>query len=130
LLLTEMLRAVGLSREQVFIANILKCRPPDNRDPKADEVEACANNLQRQIQLVKPKILLALGRVAAQNLLKTDLPLGKLRGTVHLLNGIPVVVIYHPAYLLRSLLEKRKAWQDLQMAMRVYRDAVGHQADS
>lgn len=122
LLLTEMLRAMGLKREEVFIANILKCRPPDNRDPKPEEVEACAEFLQQQIDLVRPKIILAVGRIAAQNLLKTDRPLGKLRGQMHYLNQIPVVVIYHPAYLLRSLLEKRKAWEDLKMAVKVFRD--------
>ena len=119
LLLTEMLRAAGLTREQVFIANIIKCRPPENRDPKIDEVAACSEYLHRQIAVIQPKIILALGRIAAQNLLKTDQPIGKLRGAVHYLDKIPVVVIYHPAYLLRSLLEKRKAWADLQMAMQV-----------
>ena len=122
-LLTEMIRAIGLTREQVFIANILKCRPPDNRDPKPDEVEACSDYLARQIELVKPNIILAVGRVAAQKLLKTDAPLSQLRGKVHYLNKIPVVVVYHPAYLLRSLMEKRKAWQDLQIALNFFRSA-------
>ena len=122
LLLTEMLRSLNLGREEVFIANILKCRPPDNRDPRADEVAACQPYLQRQIALIRPKIILAVGRVAAQQLLKTDAPLAKLRGKVHYLEEIPVVVVYHPAYLLRSPLEKRKAWSDLQMAERIYRD--------
>ncbi len=122
LLLTEMLRALGLSREEVFIANILKCRPPNNRDPRAEEVAACQPYLQRQIALIRPKIILAVGRIAAQQLLKTDTPLGRLRGTVHYLDKIPVVVVYHPAYLLRSPLEKRKAWNDLQMADRLYRE--------
>lgn len=122
LLLTEMLRALDLGREEVFIANILKCRPPDNRDPRAEEVAACQPYLQRQIALIRPKIILAVGRVAAQQLLKTDATLGKLRGKVHYLDEIPVVVVYHPAYLLRSPMEKRKAWSDLQMAERIYRD--------
>jgi uracil-DNA glycosylase len=122
MLLTEMLRALGLARDEVFIANILKCRPPNNRDPEAEEVAACRGFLQRQIALIKPKIILAVGRIAAQNLLQTNAPLGKLRGTVHNLDSIPLIVIYHPAYLLRSLIEKRKAWEDLQMAMQVYRD--------
>lgn len=122
LLLTEMLRAMGLSRDEVFIANILKCRPPNNRDPKPEEVRACAQFLQRQIAEVRPQIILAVGRVAAQNLLKTDSTIGKLRGDVHHYGGTPVVVIYHPAYLLRSLMEKRKSWRDLQMAMKVFRD--------
>lgn len=117
LLLTEMIRAMGLAREEVFITNIVKCRPPDNRDPHKDEISACQPYLQRQIQLIQPKIILAVGRIAAQTLLATDAPVSRLRGQVHQLNNIPLVVVYHPAYLLRSLLEKRKAWQDLQLAM-------------
>jgi uracil-DNA glycosylase len=120
LLLNEMLRAVGLRREDVFIANILKCRPPQNRDPLPAEVEACSAFLEQQVALVKPKIILAVGRVAAQNLLKVDAPLGRLRGKVHRYAGIPVVVVYHPAYLLRQLREKAKAWQDLQLASKVF----------
>lgn len=115
-LLTEMLRAIGLEREQVYIANILKCRPPGNRDPHIDEIKSCKDYWQRQYQLVQPKIILAVGRVAAQTLLDTDAAVGKLRGKVHYYNNTPVVVVYHPAYLLRSLSEKRKAWQDLQLA--------------
>lgn len=115
-LLTEMLRAIGLSREEVFITNILKCRPPNNRDPKPGEVDVCETFLERQIALVKPQIILAVGRIAAQNLLKTDTPIGRLRGKAHRYRGIPVVVVYHPAYLLRSLAEKRKAWEDLLFA--------------
>ncbi|MDD2723051.1 MAG: uracil-DNA glycosylase [Methylovulum sp.] len=117
-LLTEMIRAIGLGREDVFITNIVKCRPPNNRDPHADEVAGCHDYLQRQIALIQPKIILAVGRIAAQTLLGTDAPLSKLRGRVHNVNSIPVIVIYHPAYLLRSLLEKRKAWQDLQFAIK------------
>jgi uracil-DNA glycosylase family 4 len=109
-----MLAAIGLKREQVYIANVLKCRPPNNRDPRPEEAAACAAYLQRQIALIQPKVILVIGRIAAQNLLHTDAPLGKLRGTLHRLqNGIPVVVTYHPAYLLRSPQEKRKAWLDL-----------------
>ena len=119
-LLTEMIRAIGLSRDSVYIANILKCRPPNNRDPKLEEINTCNDFLQQQIALVKPKIILAVGRVAAQALLKTSEPLSKLRGVCHQLNDIPLVVVYHPAYLLRSLLEKRKAWQDLQLANNIY----------
>ena len=125
LLLTEMLRAIGLTREEVFITNILKCRPPNNRDPHADEVESCYDYLQRQQKLIQPKIILALGRIAAQTLLKTDEPLARLRGEVHTFNNTPVVVVYHPAYLLRSLLEKRKAWLDLQLAMQTVKDSDG-----
>lgn len=121
-LLTNMLGAIGLEREEVFIANILKCRPPDNRDPRPEEVAACGDFLRRQIVHVRPRIILALGRVAAQNLLQVDAPLGRLRGKVHEYPDlkIPVVVTYHPAYLLRSPLEKRKSWQDLKAAVKLF----------
>jgi DNA polymerase len=125
LLLTEMLRAIELSRDDVFITNIVKCRPPNNRDPHVDEITRCKPYLQRQIALIQPKIIVAVGRIAAQSVLNTDAPLSKLRGTVHDLNNTPVVVIYHPAYLLRALLEKRKAWQDLQFAMQTLKDIKG-----
>jgi uracil-DNA glycosylase family 4 len=116
-LLNAMLAAIGLQRGQVYIANVLKCRPPNNRDPKVEEADACAAFLQRQIALLQPKVILVVGRIAAQNLLHTDAPLGKLRGQRHRLeNGVPVVVTYHPAYLLRSPQEKRKAWSDLCLA--------------
>ena len=120
-LLDEMLRAVGLKRDSVFIANILKCRPPNNRDPAADEAASCRAYLDRQIALVKPKLILAVGRIAAQHLLQTDAPLGRLRGRKHYLDGghLPVVVTYHPAYLLRSPTQKRKAWQDLCLAREI-----------
>jgi DNA polymerase len=120
-LLDEMLRAVGLSRDTVFIANILKCRPPGNRDPAVAEAEACRSHLDRQIELVSPKLILAVGRIAAQQLLGSDAPVGKLRGRVHTLNKpeIPVVVTYHPAYLLRTPAQKREAWKDLCLARRV-----------
>lgn len=126
-LLDSMLGAIGLARERVFIANILKCRPPSNRDPRPEEVVACASFLEQQIALLEPRIILAVGRIAAQNLLGTDTPIGKLRGRVHQREsgGPPVVVTYHPAYLLRSPVEKRKAWEDLKLAMKVYADAVG-----
>lgn len=121
LLLTEMLRAAGLEREAVYITNILKCRPPNNRDPQPDEVASCHDYLERQIGLVKPRLILAVGRIAAQNLLQTDTPVGRLRGRVHHYGpaGIPLVVTYHPAYLLRSPLEKRKSWDDLQLALQI-----------
>ncbi len=117
-LLNSMLNAVGLAREQVYIANIVKCRPPNNRDPLPEEAASCEPYLLRQIELVNPRIILAVGRIAAQNLLKTDTPIGRLRGVVHRLGprAIPVVVTYHPAYLLRSPQEKRKVWQDLCLA--------------
>jgi DNA polymerase len=121
-LLTAMLFAIGLQREQVFIANILKCRPPNNRDPDPDEVICCEGYLKQQIAMIKPKIILAVGRIAAQNLLKVDTPIGKMRGNRYEYpeGNIPVVVTYHPAYLLRSPREKRKSWQDLKMAMKIY----------
>ncbi len=125
LLLTEMLRSVGLSREEVFITNILKCRPPNNRDPNAEEVESCKKYLLRQQKLIQPKIILAVGRIAAQTLLNTDEAISRLRGKVHTFNSTPVVVVYHPAYLLRSLSEKRKAWQDLQLAIQTMKDNAG-----
>lgn len=119
-LLNEMLRAAGLPREQVFIANVLKCRPPENREPRPEEVAHCEGFLKEQVALVRPKIILAVGRIAAQNLLKTDIPIGKLRGKrFEYGDGIPLVVTYHPAYLLRSPSEKRKAWDDLRFAQSV-----------
>lgn len=120
-LLDAMLRACGLERHEVFIANILKCRPPNNRDPSPDEVRECLPYLNRQIAHIKPQLILAVGRIAAQNLLGVETPLGRLRGQVHSYGerGIPLVVTYHPAYLLRSPGEKRKAWDDLKFAMSV-----------
>ncbi len=117
-LLNSMLIAVGLQREQVFIANILKCRPPDNRDPRPEEVTSCEPYLQRQIELIKPKIILCVGRIAAQNLLKVDTPIGKMRGKKYSYEPLntPVVVTYHPAYLLRSPSQKSKSWEDLLLA--------------
>ncbi|CAL1239707.1 uracil-DNA glycosylase [Candidatus Methylocalor cossyra] len=120
-LLNEMIRAIGLSREAVYIANVLKCRPPKNRDPAPEEARACEGYLQNQLALVRPKIIVAVGRIAAQNLLNTATPIGKLRGQVHHYQGIPLVVTYHPAYLLRSLAEKRRAWEDLKLALRTFR---------
>jgi uracil-DNA glycosylase family 4 len=124
-LLNEMLRAVGLERGQVYIANILKCRPPGNRDPEPEEVAACTGFLNRQVALIQPRLILAVGRVAAQNLLQENLPVGRLRGSVHRFGslGIPVVVTYHPAYLLRSPSQKRKAWADLCLARSIIEPA-------
>ena len=120
-LLTAMIEAMGLKREQVYITNVLKCRPPENRDPDADEMMACHSFLRRQIALLQPKVILAVGRVAAQNILDSTELMKDLRGKVfeYKDSGIPVVATYHPAYLLRAPTEKRKAWQDLQMAMRI-----------
>ena len=117
-LLNAMLRAVGLDRSDVYIANVLKCRPPGNRDPRPEEIVRCAGYLRRQIELVNPRIILALGRIAAQSLLNSTAPLGRLRGQMHFLPAgkVPVVVTYHPAYLLRSPLHKRRAWEDLVRA--------------
>jgi DNA polymerase len=118
-LLDAMLLAAGLRREQVFIANVLKCRPPDNRDPHQDEIAACSVHLNKQIELLGPDLILAVGRIAAQSLLQTQLPVGRLRGIrhVHAATSTPVVVTYHPAYLLRKPSEKSKAWSDLRLAI-------------
>lgn len=121
-LLTSMLRATGLAREEVFIANILKCRPPNNRDPHANEINHCSSYLRQQIELIQPKIILVVGRIAAQSLLSVDTPIGKMRGQkfIYQDTSIPVIATYHPAYLLRSPQQKRKAWDDLKFAMQVY----------
>jgi uracil-DNA glycosylase family 4 len=117
-LLNSMLRAMGNPREAVYIANILKCRPPNNRNPHPTEVASCLPYLQQQIDLVQPRLILAVGGIAAQNLLATDVPVGRLRGQVHRLGerATPLIVTYHPAYLLRSPGEKRKVWTDLKFA--------------
>lgn len=114
-LLTRMLSAIGLSRREVYITNVVKCRPPGNRTPEKEEIEACRPYLARQIKLVKPRIILGLGSVAARSLLLTEEPLSRLRGRVHYLEGIPVILTYHPAYLLRNPAAKRLAWEDLQL---------------
>ena len=133
-LLDNMLKAIGLNRHAhasgeganggsalrgVYIANVVKCRPPGNRNPHPDEVAKCDPYLARQVALVRPKIILAMGRFAVQSLLQTTEPIGKLRGQVHRYHGVPVIVTYHPAYLLRNLPEKAKAWADLCLAMDV-----------
>lgn len=116
-LLDAMLAAIGLKRgDNVYIANVLKSRPPGNRNPAPEEVAACMPYLERQIQLIQPKIILALGRFAVQSLLNTEEAIGKLRGRVHQHQGIPLIVTYHPAYLLRNLTDKEKAWEDLCLA--------------
>jgi uracil-DNA glycosylase len=116
-LLNAMLRSIGLPRAEVYIANILKCRPPNNRDPEPSEQASCTPYLSQQIELVQPRVLLAVGRIAAQWLLQTDAPIGRIRGRVvsYGPRNTPLVVTYHPAYLLRSPLEKAKAWTDLCM---------------
>ncbi|MFN3415016.1 MAG: uracil-DNA glycosylase family protein [Caldimonas sp.] len=122
-LLDSMLRSIGLTREaapperQVFICNVLKCRPPGNRNPEPQEVAQCEPFLKRQVALVKPRIILAMGRFAVQSLLRTTEPIGRLRGRVHDYEGVPLIVTYHPAYLLRNLPDKAKAWDDLCLAL-------------
>jgi len=120
-LLTAMIKAMGLSREQVYITNMLKCRPPESRAPNKDEMKTCHIFLRRQIELLKPKIIIAVGRVAAQNILDSKDLMKDLRGKEFKYKDtdIPVIATYHPAYLLRAPSEKRKVWQDLQMAMRI-----------
>ena len=120
-LLTEMLRAMGRERNSVFIANVIKCRPPQNRDPVEKEIASCMPFLQRQIALLNPQLILVVGRIAAHSLLESDAPVGKLRGKVHHYgeSKIPLVVTYHPAYLLRSPGQKRHAWADLLLALDV-----------
>lgn len=120
-LLNAMIRAVGAKREQVYIANIVKCRPPSNRNPRADEAACCASYLQRQIELIQPRLILAVGRVAANNLLGNENTLGSMRGEVYEYSAArtPLIVTYHPAYLLRKPSDKAKAWQDLKLAMSV-----------
>lgn len=123
-LLDKMLLAIDLPRASVFIANILKCRPPGNRDPRPDEVGCCLPYLTRQIALLRPTIILCVGRIAAQTLLATDTPIGRLRGQLHRYGPLqtPLVVTYHPSYLLRSPGEKRKAWEDLKFARRTFEE--------
>lgn len=123
-LLDNMLAATDLKRgENVYIANAVKCRPPGNRNPEKDEIAACHNYLARQIELISPKLIVLLGRVAVQALLETEVALSRLRGRTHDYRGIPVIVTYHPAYLLRNLPDKAKAWEDLCLAKRVMRDS-------
>ena len=121
-LLDNMLAAIGLRRgANVYIANVLKCRPPGNRNPEGREVAQCSPHLQRQIELIRPKLIMAMGRFAAQTLLETEATIGSLRGRVHRHRGVPLIVSYHPAYLLRSLSEKAKAWEDLCFARKTMR---------
>jgi uracil-DNA glycosylase len=122
-LLDNMLRAIGLTRhaaepaQQVYIANTIKCRPPGNRNPAPDELAKCEPYLMRQVQLVQPKIIVAMGRFAVQSLLRSPEPIGRLRGRVHRYQGVPLIVTYHPAYLLRNPEEKARAWDDLCLAV-------------
>lgn len=118
-LLTKILAAIDLTREQVFICNVLKHRPPGNRNPRPEEVEACSPYLIRQLELIKPKVIVAFGTFAAQTLLNSKTPIGQLRGFVHKYHGIPLVVTYHPAALLRNPAWKRPTWEDVKLARRI-----------
>lgn len=126
-LLNKILQAIGFEREDVYIANVLKCRPPDNRDPAPDEVMHCEPYLLRQLEIIEPKVICALGRIAGVTLLKTSTSLGRMRTQVHDYHGIPMVVTYHPAALLRNPNWKRPAWEDVQNLRRLY-DELGGQA--
>ena len=119
-LLTRIIAAIDMTRDQVYIANIVKCRPPNNRDPRPEEVAACIGYLRRQIELIEPRVIVALGRVAAQTLLESASPIGRLRGVWHSYRGVPLRVTYHPAALLRNTSLKRPTWEDMQ----VVRDAL------
>jgi uracil-DNA glycosylase len=120
-LLNAMIRAINLTREQIYIANVVKSRPPENRDPTPEEVKACMPYLERQIELIKPKLILTVGRIAAQHMLNTAVTMGELRGRLFHYGAekIPLIATYHPAYLLRAPREKRKAWEDMQRVMQV-----------
>ena len=136
-LLDNMLRSIGLGRalpeggalvdpaRQVYIANTVKCRPPGNRNPEPEELAQCEPFLVRQVELVRPRIILAMGRFAVQSLLATDDPIGRLRGRVHRWRGVPLVVTYHPAYLLRTLDDKARAWDDLCLALQTVQSQAG-----
>jgi DNA polymerase len=132
-LLDSMLRAIGLDRRSnVYIANILKSRPPNNRDPRPEEVIACLPYLKRQIALIQPLVILAVGRIAAQNLLGTTESLSRLRGRIHTFGELntPLIVTYHPAYLLRTPADKRKAWEDLKFARNLFRQLASGESES
>jgi len=125
-LLDRMLDAIELDRQKIYIMNTIKCRPPNNRDPKVDEVQSCNLWFEQQLNLLQPKMLCLLGRVAAQTVLENDAPLGSLRGRWHDYNGIPVWVTYHPAYLLRSPQQKHKSWHDFIVLSRRLRELTAH----
>jgi len=124
-LLDRILAAIDFKREEIYIANILKCRPPGNRDPLQEEIALCLPYLLHQIEIIKPKVILTLGRISTQVLLKTTAPLSRLRGEVHDFNGISVIATYHPAALLRNPQWKRPTWEDVQRLRRVYDEIVG-----
>jgi DNA polymerase len=117
-LLTKMIEAMGLNRDQVYIANVVKCRPPGNRNPEPDEISACSPFLENQIEVLRPKVICTLGTFASQTLLKTGQKISNLRGRFHVYKGIPVMPTFHPAYLLRNPSEKKSAWEDIQLIMK------------
>lgn len=118
-LLTKMIKAMGYKREEVYIANIIKCRPPDNRNPEDDEIRSCYPYLAEQLKIIKPAVIIALGKFAAQTLLATETRISRLRGHFHQYQGIPLMPTYHPAYLLRNEGSKREAWEDLKQVMKL-----------
>jgi DNA polymerase len=124
-LLTKIIEAIELRRDDVYIANVIKCRPPGNRNPEPDEVLVCEPFLFRQIDIVQPKVIVALGKFAAQSLLRTDTPITKLRGRVHAFRGAQLVPTFHPAYLLRSPDKKRETWEDMKLVRSLLRQAAG-----
>jgi len=123
-LLTKMIEAINLRRDDVYIANVIKCRPPGNRNPAPEEVAQCSPHLLQQIELIKPKLIVAMGRFAAQTLLETGASISSLRGRVHRYAGVPLIVTYHPAYLLRTLEDKAKTWEDLLFAKKLMSGAA------
>lgn len=122
-LLTKIIESIGFKREEVYITNILKSRPPQNRNPLALEIEACEPYLKRQLEVIQPKVICALGTIAAQTLLKTTTPISRLRGSVHYYEGIPLIPTYHPAALLRNPGWKRETWEDMKLLKKVYEEA-------
>lgn len=118
-LLTKIIQAMGFAREEVYICNVLKCRPPNNRNPQTEEIEACQPFLLRQLQAISPKIIIALGTFAAQTLLQTHAPISQLRGHIHDYHGIPLLPTFHPAFLLRNPARKREVWDDMKEALKI-----------
>jgi DNA polymerase len=119
-LLTRIIQAINLKRSDVYIANIIKCRPPSNRDPEDDEIQTCLAFLKKQLEIIQPRIICALGRVAAQTLLETDMGITEIRGKFHLMGNIKVMPTYHPSYLLRNQAKKKEVWEDMQLVQKEY----------
>jgi DNA polymerase len=117
-LLTRIIQAIKMTREEVYIGNIVKCRPPGNRNPLPEEIETCLPFLKRQLAVIQPDFIVALGKVAAQTLLETEVPISRLRGRFHLFEGIRLMPTYHPAYLLRNPAKKRDVWEDMKLLMK------------